>query len=251
MSATFSPVVLIHQAAGALLLPPLCLLWLALLGLWFRRRWLVGLALAGIYLLATPQVAWWLTRPLEPVVASPGALQTIDAIVVLGGGKDFAPEYGDEELSSDSLLRVRYASWLAKQLGKPLLVTGGSPLGGEPEAVVMARTLQRDYHLDVRWAESRANTTEENARYSAPLLKAAGVQRIALVSNAWHLRRARALFVRQGFDVLSAPTGLSHPSPSALINWLPSGTAQRQSWIALREWVGIAWMNLHANGAGE
>jgi len=221
----------------------MCLIWLALLGVWFKRRWLVYLALLLTYLLATPQMAWWLTRPLQPSVPTPAALQAADAIVVLGGGKKLAPEFDDEELKPLSLTRIRYAAWLARQTGKPLLVTAGAPEGGEPEGDVMARTLARDYGIKARWIERVSNTTEENAINSAPLLRAAGVKRIALVSSAWHLRRAALLFERQGFDVLPAPTGLMEldSTDTAWRPWLPTGEAMQQSWLALREWLGILW----------
>ncbi|TDR82024.1 YdcF family protein [Paludibacterium purpuratum] len=247
MSAAFSPVVLVHQAVGAFLLPPMCFIWLALLGLWLNRRGPVLLALLLCYLLSTPQMAWWLTRPLEPVVPAVDALQSVQAVVVLGGGKELAPEFGDEELKPDSLIRVRYAAWLARETGRPLLVTGGAPFGGEAEGDIMARTLARDYGVRVRWVERASNTTEENAIYSAPLLRAAGVKRIALVSNAWHLRRATLLFKRQGFEVLPAPTGsFSDARDLELRAWLPSGLSMQQCWTALREWLGLLWAGFHA-----
>lgn len=244
MSATFSPVVLVHQAVGALFLPPLCYLWLILLGMRLRRRGLVWCGLVLAYALSLPLTALWLSRPLEPPVAHVAEVARTDAIVVLGGGRSFAPEFGDDELKPNSLVRLRYAAWLARATGRPLLATGGSPTGHEAEAAVMARTLMRDYGVPVRWTESASDTTEENARFSAAMLRPAGVRRITLVSSGWHLRRARMLFEREGFVVLPAPTGLVSEEDSWVSRLTPSGQALEQNWLALREWLGLAWSAL-------
>jgi hypothetical protein len=152
-------------------LPPLLFIWLGLLGVFLRRRTLVLLALFACYASATPQLALWLARPLEPAsIATQDRLTQIDAIVVLGGGSRWGPEYGSDQLGAESLGRLNYAATLARRSGKPLLLSGGAPLGGEPEARVMMRTLQENAALSARWIEPRSNTTAENARESARLL---------------------------------------------------------------------------------
>ena len=40
----------------------------------------------------------------------------------------------------------------------------------------MARNLQRDFGVPVRWVEDRSLTSRENARNSAPMLKAAAAE---------------------------------------------------------------------------
>jgi len=241
MTATFSPIVLFHQAAGAFLLPPLCFIWLALIGVALKRRSLILLALFFSYLLATPKMALWLTQPLEPPALSVNAsLPQVDAIVVLGGGSHWAPEYASEQLDTESLVRLQYASILARRSGKPLLVTGGAPLGGEAEGLLMARALQSEYGVSVRWVELKSNTTAENAQYAAALLKPAGVKRIALVSSAWHLRRAVQDFTRQGLIVTPAPTGFVRYQGPEWALYLPKARAMQQTSTALREWLALA-----------
>lgn len=249
---TPSPEVLIHQLVGAFFLPPVLFFWLLPLGWLARRR---GHALLGrmlqfssfllIYLFSTPQVALWLNTPLEPVrPISAAELRAVDAIVVLGGGKRPAPEYGGETLTLDSLSRLRYGAWLARMSGKPLLVTGGAPLGGEPEADIMRRMLSSDYGLAPKWVEPASNTTLENAKLSAPLLHAAGVHRIALVSQAWHLRRAAGFFREQGFAVYAAPTGFIRYDGPHWTWWLPQGRAMQECHGALREIVGLMFYRM-------
>lgn len=246
MTATISPEVLVHQLFGAFLLPPLLFILPILAGaLLLRRAPLTGwcLLLASLllaYCLSLPRTAIWLNAGLEryPPI-TPAALQQAQAIVVLGGGKKPAPEYARNEPNADTLTRLRYAAWLARRSHLPLLVTGGSPYGGEPEGEVMARILRQDYGLPVRWVEMQSNTTLENARYSVVLLKQAGIQRIALVSQGWHLRRALPFFQAQGLQVLAAPTGFVRYDGAGLSWYLPTGRAMQECHSALREWLGI------------
>jgi uncharacterized SAM-binding protein YcdF (DUF218 family) len=244
---TPSPEVLVHQLVGAFFLPPVLFFWLFLFGWFARRRGRAALGrllmLGGVlllYLFSTPQMALWLNTPLEPArPISADELRNIDAIVVLGGGKRPAPEFRGETLTLDSLSRLRYGAWLARASGKPLLVTGGAPLGGEPEAEIMRRMLSSDYGLVPKWVEPASNTTLENAKLSAPLLHAAGVHSIALVSQAWHLRRAAGFFREQGFAVYAAPTGFIRYDGPRWAWWLPQGRAMQECHGALREDVGL------------
>ncbi|KIA79080.1 YdcF family protein [Chromobacterium phragmitis] len=251
----YSLTVLWHQLLGALLLPPLIYLLPIVLGALLLRRcrlWGSGLLALGVvlgYLLSIPQTAMWLARHVERYpVASAAQLQAVEAIVVLGGGKKPAPEYGRNEPGADTLARLRYGAYLARQTGKPLLVTGGAPLGGEPEGEVMARTLREDYGLTPRWVESRSNTTLENAQFSAALLRRDHVQRIALVSQGWHLARAVPFFERQGLSVLPAPTGFIRYDGGGVFWWIPGGRAQQECHSLLREYLGQLFYSVRKDG---
>lgn len=78
-----------------------------------------------------------------------------------------------------------------------VLVTGGPADGRPAEAAVMrdwlvARGLAPERIL----CEAHARSTRENARFSAPLLARAGVARVTLVTDRFHLRRSRYLLRR-------------------------------------------------------
>lgn len=248
MSGEVSLTVFVHQLLGALLLPPFLYLlpMLLALAMWRRRpglaRSLMAAGLLLAWLLALPVTAitlnGWLER-LPPVTLQ--QVQQTQAIVVLSGGKKPAPEYAANVLGADTAGRVRYAAWLARRSGLPLLLTGGAPLGGEPEALVMARTLREDYGLQPRWVEAASNTTLENAQLSAVMLKQAGVGRITLVTQAWHMRRALPFFQAQGLQVLPAPTGYTRYDGGGLLWWVPQGRALQETHQALRELLGLAY----------
>lgn len=233
---------------AALLLPPVSLLLLALFGLalaassWRSGR-RVGLTLAvaaccAILALSLNGVGNGLMAALEthgPVTEQ--ALQRAQAIVVLGGGiYRNAPEYGGDTVSRFGLERIRYAARLARQTGLPLLLTGGSVFAGRPEAEVMRECLEKEFGVTVRWVEIASRDTSENATLSAPILKAAGVERIALVSHAWHMRRAIPLFERQGLEVIAAPTVFHRANWQGIEAWLPASL--ELSRIAAHEWLG-------------
>ncbi|MDN0076270.1 YdcF family protein [Crenobacter sp. SG2303] len=198
-----------------------------------------------IYLFTTPAVSLWLNGLLERYPPLPVAkLADVDAIVVLGGGKKVAPEYGDDEPVADTLIRLRYAAHLARVSGKPVLVSGGAPNGGTPEGRVMAESLHSDFGIRPRWIEEGADTTADNARLSAELLRRDGVRRIALVSQSWHLARAVPAFAAQGLAVTPAPTGYVRYEISGARLWVPQGRAMQECHSALRELIGIGYYAL-------
>lgn len=165
---------------------------------------------------------------------------------MLGAGKQWVEELGREYLTEDGYSRVRYAVWLAKQIHKPLLLTGGAPHGGEAEARVMAYVMEKEFGIVPCWLETHSVTTWENAQFSASILRSQKIMRIALVSQAWHLRRAVPLFQRQGFVVFPAPTGFIYHEEKGILRYLPTAKAMQESTIALREWLGELFYALQA-----
>lgn len=234
------------KCLAALLLPPLAPLGLAALGLGLSRRrprlgrGLAACGLGALALLSWPPLADVLVGTLEQDAALSAAdLARAQALVVLGGGSyPGAPEFGGDTVSPAALQRLQYAARLQRASGLPVLVSGGAPEGGRPEGEMMREVLVQSFGVPVRWVEPASLDTAGNAALSAPLLRAAGVTRIALVTQSWHLPRARALFEAQGFTVLAAPTGFRSRAARGPRRWLPSTEALDASQTALREWLG-------------
>lgn len=235
------------------LLPPGVLLLLLLFAWWLRRRmprlslacFIAGLG--GLWLMSLPVVVEWSARVLEsePPLAEiewPGLTARVDAIVVLGGGREpDDPAWQGDQPSPLAMERIRYAARLARVSGLPLLTTGGLNYGKPPsEAQVMADVFRRDFGLEVRWQEGESRTTWENATSTAKLLLPAGVRRVLLVTQASHMPRARWSFERVGFEVVTAPMGfLGVPNGKPLGGWLPESKAVWQSGLLLNEAVGL------------
>lgn len=238
----------LKKLVSVLLLPPLAPVLVIALGLLVTLRWRrAGLALAwaGIalaLLVISPTSVGWMLRGLETApVLSEEAAKGAQAIVILGAGKRRnAPEFGGETVNRLALERLRYGARLAREWDLPVLVTGGAPSGGVPEAQLMQEALESDFGVPVRWAESGSRDTRENASLSAHLLKEAGVRRILLVTHAAHMPRAVAEFESQGLDVIPAPTawqgGLDNSDQ--LPSLLPGPTSAYAGWYAAHEWLG-------------
>lgn len=167
------------------------------------------------------------------------------AIVVLGGGRRYdAIEYGGDTVSDHSLIRVRYAAKLQKVTQLPILITGGSPLEENElsEAELMAGVLTSELSGAVTWLESRSRNTAENAIFSAEILKQNNIDRIFLVTQAWHLQRAVAVFEKQGLNVLPAPTAFEGGELEfSLWLFIPGANAFADSAFALHEILGNLW----------
>ncbi len=236
----------------ALVMPPTSPLLLALLGLLLaaRRRVRAGVAIAflgiaAMWLLSCYAVAAWLAQTVLPQAAPirPAQLAQAQAIVVLGGGiVAKAPDYGVAQPSAYTLARLRYGAMLARRSGKPLAFAGGVGWAAgddfPSEAEVARRTLQ-EFGVDLRWADARSRDTAENAGRMRELLAREGIARVALVTDAWHMPRARLEFERAGFTVLPAPTGFPGAQTRPLLAWLPSSEGLALSRQVLREALGL------------
>lgn len=227
------------------ILPPLGPLLLIALGLRLGRRGrtLAWSGLAAAWFLSTPMSVGWLMSGLETSAPlAPGALTGVEAIVILAGGqRHHAPEYGGSTVNGYSLERVRYGARLARQTGLPVLVTGGTVREPIPEAELMRDALVTDFAVTPRWVETDARDTADNARNSARILLAEGIHSVALVTHAAHMPRAARAFREAGLTVVEAPTAWqSNPEEADFdpLDLLPTPRAALSGWYAAHEWLG-------------
>ena len=167
--------------------------------------------------------------------------RSAQAIVLLGGGlRDSKELFAKLATNQVAVERVRYAAFLQKETGLPLLITGSSP-NGTSEAAVMARELGMFFNTPTKWLEEKAKTTKENALFSYDILNKEGINKIILVTNQWHMQRAKLLFERAGFDVLPASVGAGITPPTYGLNYMyfmPQSGALHSNMHALKEWIG-------------
>jgi len=249
----------ITNSFAAFLLPPLSLLLLLALGIILLRyrpklaRILILAAFLLLWISSTPYFAQGALHLLEaqatPLnIDHPGSRpQAADAIVILGGGTYFhAPEYsGQDTISDATLVRLRYGAKLQRETGKPILVTGGRPLGNSiSEAQQMRISLEQDFGVPVRWTEDGSDNTFENAQNSFRILQQAGIRRIYLVTHAWHMPRAAVAFRHAGFAVIEAPTAFTTRYRTNLLTFLPRAESLRDSKIFIHEVIGLLWYRL-------
>ncbi len=108
----------------------------------------------------------------------------------------------------------------------------------------MSRVLQGELNVHARWVEGHSNTTQENAKLSASILKKENIQTVYLVTHFWHMPRAKQIFEREGLRVLEAPMGFYQKQSFTPLDFYPSSEGfQRTRWI-LHEILGSLWYRL-------
>lgn len=240
-----------------LILPPSSLFLLMAIGLLLRRRFplggrvLTGAAIIALFILSTTAGARLFVRPLEQLTAPLQVLHNTgaQAIVVLAAGRvRDAPEYDGRDIPDYvALARLRYAARLQRATKLPVLVTGGNGSLDDTswsKADAMAAALRDDFGIPVKWTEGKSRNTNENATFSAALLRPDAVRRVLLVTDAMHMARARTAFQRAGLDVVAAPTLFFSHAPLTAGAYFPSAEGLRQSWYAVYELLGIAWYRM-------
>ncbi|MEQ6342557.1 MAG: YdcF family protein [Gammaproteobacteria bacterium] len=249
--------ILLTRAVESLVLPPAINLLLGVMGLILLRKHkraavtLLALSIVTLYIFSAPFTSHSLMRSLQiypALTAEDLRHPKAQAIVVLGAGRNYdAPEYGGDTASKLALERLRYGAHLHRHTALPVLVTGGA-LHGEAssEAHIMKDVMVNDFRVPVRWIEERSITTAENADFSRPILAQAHIQRVYLVTHAWHMPRAVQAFQQAGINIIPAPTGFSTPWPieRGVFAWLPSADALKTSNYALHELGGRLWYGL-------
>jgi len=218
----------------------------ALVLAWFRwRRAASTFALAAIAILwvaSTPGVADFLLHSLEDDYP-PRAAETLpaaDAIVVLGGIGSDVTGTGIIELGGavDRLIHARRIFRAGK--AETIIISGGAVPGSEPEAVLLAGLLREwgieDSHLLL---ETNSRNTYQNAVNTHTLLERHGMKHILLVTSAFHMARAKAVFTKLGVTVIPAATDYQVSASETVVpGWLPDAGALNNSTLAIKEYLG-------------
>ncbi len=247
---------MIYLLIKSLLLPPGIFVMFGALSIIFHRRkpalsfallCFTTLLIWATSTLAVGKYAMQLLEPDKPLLQRDVERFQPQAIVVLGADRtNSAPEYdGKDQPGSHLLMRLRYSAAVYRQYTLPVLVSGGTGYEGRDttQAEVMAEVLQQDFEVPVVWQEGRSMTTRENAVYSAEILQQAGIHRVLLVTEAFHMQRAAASFEAAGLRVLPAPTFFLGTTQGGLTlrDFFPSAVGLELTGLALHEAVGILY----------
>lgn len=235
-----------------------CILLIVALVLIMRQsRWAavpVVIALLVLGAASNASVNAMVLRSLEWRNLPQGDLPTTDAIVVLGGGILPREEPRPDLEVMEGGDRTLYAAKLYQQQKAPLiLVTGGRiKWHGEqyPESRDMAALLRRlGVPNKAIFQEPNSLNTYQNAVFSKAILDRRDVHKILLVTSAFHMPRAKAVFQKQGFEVIPAPTDFritqinSNPARKTwignLLDALPDTDYLWSTTVAIKEYVGI------------
>ena len=232
----------------SLVLPPNGPLIVAFAGLLLlgRRprlgRALTWLGLISLLALSMPAVSDALYRTLDryPHLDLAKA-SNAQALIILGGGIRWkAPEYGGPTVGRLTLERVRYGAWLERKTGLSVLVSGGPVNDDTTEAQIMQQVLLDEFGVAVAWAEARSRNTHENAQRSSEILLPQGIRSVVLVAHELDMQRAKAEFEAAGFEVMPAPTMILEDASVGLGDLIPDMRSLEHSYYALYELLGNA-----------
>ncbi|MBY0370270.1 YdcF family protein [bacterium] len=174
---------------------------------WARRLSLI--ATAVLLVASLPVTALLLLRPIErafPVISVEQA-PAADAIVVLGtttwnleSPRTEVEEAGGSRLvPAARLYRAKRAPHVVVSSGVHYDAQGADRV----EAMDMvAFLIDQGVPVSALVAEQRSRNTDENARYVLEIAKARGWKSILLVTSAFHMKRAVALFKKHGVETV-------------------------------------------------
>lgn len=233
----------------ALVMPPASLLISIVLGCLFLKsnaklaRRIILSSTAVLWLLSTNVFSVWLHNAVTPkyptVTAEILKEKSVQAIVVLGAGVVTGLPDGDQQMTRNSLERLRLAAQLSRQSGLPLVFSGGSGWGAKDssvsEAEVAEVVLLNAFGKRLNIKESRSSDTQENAANSWALLSKQGITKIALVTHTTHMPRASIEFKAFGFVVVEAAVGQPTLGSETVLGWLPGASSLELSQKVLRE----------------
>lgn len=236
------------------------LVWVAALLIWSmitkidrRARRLRIIALAVLLVCSNSFVVDECFRAWEPVTPDYDTMSTkYDGAIVLGGigSVDLRQEKINFGWSGDRLFQV-LPLYKSGRIGK-IIFTGGSGSIEFPEK--REGTYVKKYLNAIGIADSslvvenNSRNTYENAVFTKKLLDSLNVKgHFLLVTSAYHMPRAMAVFKKAGFDNLSPyqvnkVSGLRRYTPDHLL--VPSSDALFSLQFLIHEWVGFVTYKL-------
>ena len=238
---------ILNKLLPLLLSPLFFLVVVAVLALWFRRRGLAITSLAALWFCSLPVVADTLWRAIEqhalrPAVATAPAAQ---AVVVLGGMTwDIRGEQGMETEWNENADRFWAGLDLYKAGKAPRLFLMAGRLPWEKNQKTEGHWLkEKAVELGVPaeniWLSPEVQNTFQEAQAVAKELPGGT---ILLVTSAFHMPRARALFEAQGLSVLPFPVDFRVvENETTLLDFLPNPGALETTTSAMRELLGRAY----------
>ena len=133
------------------------------------------------------------------------------AIVILGGGLTSGEQEGEIVVNAYTQKRLEQAVEVYQSHNLPIVLSG-------VEAPYMQKWLEQ-HQIHAQFLENRSMNTCENTRFSSLLLqKQGGAPTVFLVTDAYHMARAKRLFAINGIATIPVIA----PLPNMLTEWQPS-----------------------------
>jgi len=146
--------------------------------------------------------------------------------------------YVEREKAKSEIRKAENSS--SRVAGDALLVTSNSPPQSRPQNTQASRqpTANGQQHTK---PEDGGRMPEDRRQRAV-----GGKPRIILVTSAFHMRRAKMLFERQGFEVEPFPVDFQNSDrPNiTILSFVPSAQALAKSEMAMREGIGMLYYSI-------
>ena len=173
-------------------------------------------------------------------------------IVVLSGdsiNRSLLTEEDNVEVGEITLARLIGAYFLYKEMGFPILVSGGTIPnidGNTPAANTMKELLVKlGIPEEDVLIEGNSSTTLENAIFTMELIKKYNFQEVILVTSSVHMPRAMLAFKNLDVMIVPAPVNfLYEDMKPGILDILPNRGSWEHNLRALHEWIGLLYYKI-------
>jgi uncharacterized SAM-binding protein YcdF (DUF218 family) len=233
--------------------------------IWWKKRHLarffVFLALLIVFLAGNRWISMSLVRSLESKFAPMNLPVSGDVIVVLGGGTE-VPQYPRQMVELNGAGdRVTYAFWLYQQDVAPRIILSGGSAGWQGERATSPAEDMSSLLVMMGVPSSDlieqpdSLNTEQDAQFSARIIRESGFQKVILVTSALHMPRSVQLFEKEGIKVIPAPVDFTVSDQewhdlfswrweNVMINLLPTSSNLKSTTSSMKEYIGMFVNNL-------
>jgi len=163
----------------------------------------------------------WFSKVWRSLLVIESPISPADAILVLGGESQARPVTAAKLYREGVASKVFIIGTGDHETNRRALLSGGVP-------------------EDLITIERESKSTLENADFAKPLLEAAGVRRVLLVTSSFHARRALATFQQR-------IPGIEFGVTTSRIGWwdTPPGRNQEDEWARIEMWKIPAYWIFH------
>ena len=163
----------------------------------------------------------WFSKVWRSLLVIESPISQADAILVLGGESQARPVAAAKLYREGVASKVFIIGTGDHETNRRALLSGGVP---EDRITI----------------ERESKSTLENADFAKPLLEAAGVRRVLLVTSSFHARRALATFQQR-------IPGIAFGVTTSRIGWwdTPPGRNQEDEWARIEMWKIPAYWIFH------
>ena len=236
----------LSKIAQSLILPPGLLV--ILLNIFKNNKRIILFISILLWLFSTKILAYKLLEPLE----SPFRVEknsTLDAIALLGGGYILdSPNLG---IAEGSFKRLIYALEIAKEKNIPIVFDGREEEAKEVKRVIDEFNKRLKLNIPILsgkyrkifgiYIQNKALTTIDNAKNIKEFFNKNSIKnpKLALVTSAFHMRRALQEFKRVSLNPTPMATDFKVSSDRNFLYYLPSSYGLFLSCVAMHEYLGL------------